>query len=48
MILSKKQITKALISLQEGAGWSAPLLFANLEGRFSRFKAHIIVDLWNG
>ena len=29
MILSKKRITKALISLREGAGWSALLLFAN-------------------
>ena len=28
-ILSKKQITKALISLQGCAGWSAPFLFAN-------------------
>ena len=30
MIHSKKQITKALISLCGCAGWSAPLLFANL------------------
>ena len=29
LILSKKRITKALISLRECAGWSAPLLFAN-------------------
>ena len=29
MILSKKQITKALIRLQKWAGWSAPVLFAN-------------------
>ena len=28
-ILSKKRITKALISLRECAGWSATLLFAN-------------------
>ena len=28
MILSKKRITKALIRLHGGAGWSAPLLFA--------------------
>ena len=46
-ILSKKQITKALISLQEGAGWSAPLSFANPEDRFSSVKAHMIVDLWS-
>ena len=29
MIVSKKQITKALICLRGCAGWSAPLLFAN-------------------
>ena len=29
MILSKKQITKALIRLRGCAGWSAPVLFAN-------------------
>ena len=29
MILSKKRITKALISLPICAGWSAPLLFTN-------------------
>ena len=29
MILSRKQITKALISLGGCTGWSAPLLFAN-------------------
>ena len=29
MILSKKRITKALISLRVRADWSAPLLFAN-------------------
>ena len=28
MVLSKKRITKALISLRRCAGWSAPLLFA--------------------
>ena len=42
MILSKKRITKALIRLCESAGWSAPLLFANLEDRFSCLKANII------
>ena len=30
MILSNKQITQALIRLRGCAGWSAPLLFANL------------------
>ena len=29
MILSKKQITKALFRLRGCAGWSAPVLFAN-------------------
>ena len=37
MILSKKGITKALISLGGCPGWSAPLLFANPQGQiFSR------------
>ena len=40
MILSKKQITKALISLR--GGWSAPLLFAVPEDRFSRVEDQII------
>ena len=30
MILSSKRITKSLIRLRGYAGWSAPLLFANL------------------
>ena len=30
MILYKKRITKVLIRLHACAGWSAPLLFANL------------------
>ena len=34
MILSKTQITKALIRLHRCAGWSAPLLFANPEDSF--------------
>ena len=42
MILSNKSITKALIRLRGCAGWSAPLLFSNLEDRFSRMEAHII------
>ena len=36
MMLSKKRITKALISLRGCAGWSAPLMFADPEDRFSR------------
>ena len=43
MILSKKRITKALISLRGCAGWSAPLLLANPEGRFSRVEAHLLI-----
>ena len=42
MVLSKKQITKALISLRRCAGWSAPLVFASPEDRFSRVEAHMI------
>ena len=41
MRISKKRITKALISLHRCAGWSAPLLFANHKDRFSHLKAHI-------
>ena len=44
MILSKMQITQALTSLCRCAGWSTPLLFANLEDRFSRIEAHLICD----
>ena len=37
IILSKKRITKALIRLHGCAGWSAPLLFPNLQRKvFSR------------
>ena len=44
MILSKKQITKALISDYADAqlSWSAPLLFAYQEDRFSCIKAHTV------
>ena len=45
MVLSKKRITKALIRLRGCAGWSAPVLFANPEDRFSRVEAHIIFDI---
>ena len=34
MLLSNKPITKALIRLCVCAGWSAPVLFANLRGQF--------------
>ena len=44
MIVSKRQITKALISLHGCTGWSAPLLFANPEDRFSHVVAHIWHD----
>ena len=44
MILSKKKrITNALVSLRGCAGWSAPLLFATPEDRFSHVEAHIKV-----
>ena len=43
MILPKKRITKALIRLHGYAGWSAPLLFANPEDRFSRVEAHFMI-----
>ena len=43
MKLSKMQITKVLISLRGCAGWSATLLFANPEDRFSRIEAQILV-----
>ena len=39
MIFSNKRITKAVIRLRGGAGWSAPVLFANPEDRFSRDEA---------
>ena len=42
MLLSNKRITKALISLGGCAGWSAALLFANTEDRFSRIEAQIL------
>ena len=42
MVLSNKRITKVLIRLRRCAGWSAPLLFANTEDRFSHVDAHIM------
>ena len=36
MLLSKKRIIKVLIRLRGCVGWSAPVLFANPEDRFSR------------
>ena len=36
--------TKALITLREYAGWSAPLLFANPKDMFSHVKVLYIVD----
>ena len=43
MILDKKRTTKALIRLRGCAGWSAPVLFATPEDRFSRDAAHFIL-----
>ena len=47
MILSNEQITKALIRLYGGAGWSASLLFANPEDSFfsSRGPIKIMMDV---
>ena len=42
MILSKKRITKAQTSLCGCSGWSAPLLFALPEDRFSHAKVHLL------
>ena len=39
MILSNKRTTKALNSLHEWTGWSAPTSLANPEDRFSRIRA---------
>ena len=44
MILSNKQITKALISLCECAGWYGPLLFANPRRQvFSRGGPYVLM-----
>ena len=43
MILFKKRITKALTRLRGCAGYSAPLLFANTEDRFSRADAQLLL-----
>ena len=42
MLLSKKRMTKALISLSGCSGCSAPLLFTSTEDRFSHMEAHIV------
>ena len=42
MVLFKKRITKALIRLRGCAGWTAPVLFANPEDRFSRVEAQLL------
>ena len=50
-ILSNKRITKGLIRLCSGAGWSAPVLFANPQRQvFSRrgtFDIHILQIMCN-
>ena len=45
MILSKKRIKKVFISLCGCTGWSAPLLFANPEDRFSHVEVHLVYVL---
>ena len=42
MLLFNKRITNALIRLHGCAGWSALLLFAIPEDRFSRVNAHLM------
>ena len=41
-VLSKKQITMALIRLRGCAGWSAPVLFANSRRQVSHVNAHTL------
>ena len=43
IILSRKRITKELVSLCGCAGWSALVLFANPEDRFSCVEDQLIV-----
>ena len=43
MILSNKRKTKAMIRQGGCAGWSAPLLFANPEDRFSHVEIRVSV-----
>ena len=48
MILPNKRITKALIRLRVCAGWSAPVLFANLQRQvFSRRGPYILKAIKN-
>ena len=42
MVLSKKGITKALIRLCGCAGWSAPLLFPNIERQVFLHRGPIV------
>ena len=42
ILLSKKQITKALISLHGCAGWSVPLLFTNPKTDFLVYQTILI------
>ena len=42
MLLSIKRMTNALIRLCGCAGWSARLIFANNEDRFSQSEAHLV------
>ena len=45
MIISNKQLTKALIKLHECTDWSAPLLFAQSDDRFLRVDAIVQILL---
>ena len=42
MLVSNTRITKGLIRLRGCAGWSAPVLFAIPEDRFSHVEAQLI------
>ena len=46
MILSKKQITNALISLHGWTGWYSPL-FSHPKDRFSPVNAFFMKGFWN-
>ena len=45
MLLTNKRKTKVLNSLGGCPGWSAPLLFANTEDRFSRDEPLLTNDI---
>ena len=48
MILSNKRITKAQIRLRGCEGWSAHMLVANTEDRFSHVEAQLCIVCFKG